>query len=94
LFLFSFLVFIEASYDPIFWPTHGTLERLLSFKRASISLKLAKSVFNEDWGFSTENQEYLMGVCDWSGVQAGDDDLTLPTCNMSTCKNLYYIAAA
>lgn len=77
-----------AAYDPIFWPIHGTVERLLSYKRTVVRLGLGPAqlaAFNEDWGFPefkiSNNNPYLNGVCDWSKVK-GPADLTLPTCNL------------
>lgn len=77
-----------AAYDPIFWPLHGTVERLLAYKRTVVRLGLGPaqlSDFNEDWGFPefkiANNDPYLNGVCDWSKVK-GPTDLTLPTCSL------------
>lgn len=73
-----------AAYDPIFWPLHGAIERLLGFKRLSVRLGKVK-VFDEEWSFPTfkisDNDPYLNGVCDWSAVE-GPTDLTLPKCQM------------
>ena len=70
-----------ASYDPSFWVVHGTLERILSLKRARMEIT-PQINFDSRWGFSTANTRYLMGICDWSAVTDTYTDLTLPTCNM------------
>ena len=44
---------------------------------------ISTKAFDETWSYTTANHRYLMGVCDWSAV-TGVEDLTLPTCNMST----------
>jgi hypothetical protein len=73
-----------ASYDPTFWPVHGQIERILSLKRIRITRgDIEKKMFDEAWGWDTNNYRYLVGVCDWSNV-SGNDDLTLPTCDMGT----------
>ena len=73
-----------AAFDPIFWPLHGQIERLLGAKRILISQGEITD-FDETWAFTEYNKygggAYLNGVCDWSQVQ-GVDDLTLPTCTM------------
>ena len=71
-----------ASYDPTFWAVHGTLERILSLKRARMEISPPANPFDDTWGFSTANTRYLMGICDWSQVTDPATDLTLPTCNM------------
>jgi hypothetical protein len=70
-----------AAYDPSFWAVHGTLERIMSLKRARMEITPQPS-FDSRWGFSTVNTRYLMGVCDWSAVTDSYTDLTLPSCNM------------
>ena len=71
-----------AAIDPIFWPLHGQIERLLGAKRILIS-KGEITDFNETWAFKEYDKygggAYLNGVCDWSNVK-GSGDLTLPTC--------------
>ena len=74
----------SAPYDPTFWPLHGTIERLLGLKRIKLSQgEITSADFDETWGYDTDNYLYLVGICDWSAVQS-NDDLTLPTCNMSS----------
>lgn len=79
-----------ASYDPSFWPLHGSAERLVAYKRALISNGNPDvGEFDETWGYpvyeKTEKAVALEGVCDWSSVQ-GVEDLTLPVCDTSaTC---------
>lgn len=74
----------SAPYDPTFWPLHGTIERLLGLKRIKLSQgEITSDDFDETWGYDTDNYLYLVGICDWSAVQS-NDDLTLPTCNMSS----------
>jgi hypothetical protein len=68
-----------SSYDPLFWPLHGQLERLMGLKRLNVELGLVD--FDETWGFKTAEKSYLNGICDWSKVQSSSD-LTLPTCTL------------
>jgi len=69
----------SASFDPTFWPLHGTIERILGLKR--IQLKLGKVEFDETWGYPTSTKEIaLRGRCDWSVVKSAED-LTLPVCS-------------
>jgi hypothetical protein len=69
-----------APFDPIFWPLHGSLERLVDLKRILVSLGNITN-FNETWGFTKVDDDVaLSGVCDWSGV-TGVTDLTLPLCD-------------
>ena len=68
-----------SSYDPLFWPLHGQLERLMGLKRLNVELGLVD--FDETWGFQTSEKSYLNGICDWSKVQSSSD-LTLPTCTL------------
>ncbi len=76
-----------SSFDPSFWPLHGAMERLLSFKRARLSLgDTTVGDFDESWTYPDwsnsvmQSAAYLNGRCDWSRVK-GVDDLTLPVCN-------------
>ena len=81
-----------AAIDPIFWPLHGQIERLLGAKRIMISQGLITD-FDETWAFTEYNKygggAYLNGVCDWSNV-AGSGDLTLPTCTMDEICSGHY----
>ena len=71
-----------ASWDPTFWPLHGSIERLLGLKR--IELLAGNTTFNTTWDYDySTNKFYLAGVCDWSAVTSVDD-LTLPTCTMGS----------
>lgn len=70
---------IAASFDPTFWPLHGQIERLLSFKR--IRAERGATKFDESWGYTTgDGALYLQGICDWSAVEDEEDLDTLPTC--------------
>ena len=68
-----------APYDPSFWPLHGQLERVLSYKRIKNARGDFRNSWDESWGYSTANNRYLQGECDWSAVESADD-LTLPSC--------------
>ena len=68
-----------ASYDPIFLPLHGQLERLIGLKRLKAESGLLD--FDETWGFKSGAKYFLNGICDWSHVQSSSD-LTLPTCTL------------
>jgi len=73
----------SAPYDPTFWPLHGSIERLVGLKRINVQLGNIDD-FDETWGYDYgANSFYLAGICDWSAVD-GADDLTLPTCDMSS----------
>jgi hypothetical protein len=74
----------NAAFDPIFWPLHGQIERLLGLKRLNKALGL--SAFDERWANSYyDDATALKGVCDWSNVKSAED-LTLPHCNSTlTC---------
>jgi hypothetical protein len=74
-----------SSFDPSFWVVHGTLERILSLKRARLQINPERT-FDETWGFSTANTRYLVGICDWSAITDTQNDLTLPACNMDPGK--------
>jgi hypothetical protein len=71
-----------AAYDPLFWPLHGQLERLLSLKRLRVSNGIIESnAFNETWAWNHDRvAPYLHGRCDWSAVK-DVADLTLPSCS-------------
>lgn len=73
-----------AAFDPLFWPLHGTVERLLAYKRLMVRSGQV-SAFDEEWGFPdfkiANNDPYLNGICDWSQVK-GPTDLTLPKCTL------------
>jgi hypothetical protein len=77
-----------ASYDPSFWPLHGQLDRILSRKRAQVSRGVIGN-FDDTWGWSSANNRYTEGRCDWSNVSSVDD-LTLPTCTMGLGKHDFY----
>jgi len=71
----------SASFDPVFWPLHGQIERILGLKRIQLSRGVIKSSsFDETWGFYDDTTTYLAGSCDWSGVTSSED-LTLPVCS-------------
>ena len=71
-----------ASWDPTFWPLHGSIERLIGLKR--IELLAGNTTFNTTWDYDySSNLFYLAGECDWSAVTSSDD-LTLPTCMMGS----------
>jgi hypothetical protein len=77
----------SASFDPTFWPLHGSMERMLGFKR--VLAEKGEIEFDETWGYPEYNKAdgaaYLPGRCDWSKVSSSSD-LTLPECDMSaTC---------
>eukprot|EP01035_Chromulina_nebulosa_P018000 gene18000-23638_t len=74
-----------ASFDPLFWPVHGQIERVIGLKR--IKLLTDNIPFTEDWSFSSDDNRVLNGVCDWSGITSVDD-LTLPNCDFSGGKRL------
>jgi hypothetical protein len=73
-----------AAFDPTFWPLHGSIERMLGYKRMLVSL--GEEEFDETWGYldydPTDLASYLPGRCDWSNVKSASD-LTLPLCNFS-----------
>eukprot|EP01035_Chromulina_nebulosa_P017802 gene17802-23410_t len=71
-----------ASFDPIFWPVHGLLERIVGLKRIRVSQKLIHN-FDETWGYSTKESHYVNGRCDWTNVKHASD-LTLPDCDFSS----------
>eukprot|EP01035_Chromulina_nebulosa_P020906 gene20906-27098_t len=72
-----------ASFDPTFWPIHGSSERLYDLKRILISQGDITD-FDETFSYPDYNvysgDIYLQGRCDWSNVKSVDD-LTLPTCS-------------
>jgi hypothetical protein len=79
-----------AAYDPTFWPLHGAMERLISYKRAMISSGvIAASDFDESWAYpkwtvqALSTGAYLAGVCDWTAVTSVTD-LALPVCSDPT----------
>ena len=53
-----------ASYDPLFWPVHGQIERILALKRIRKSQGFHSGSngdsFVEDWGFAGKDTRYLM----------------------------------
>ena len=73
-----------ATFDPTFWPLHGTIERMLGYKRILVSL--GEDEFDETWGYPAYDPSgsapFLPGTCDWSNVKSVSD-LTLPLCNFS-----------
>jgi len=78
----------NAAFDPVFWTVHGSMERLLGFKRILIEQGYITD-FDETWGYPTYDvlagDIYLEGSCDWSALSSSED-LTLPTCDTSvTC---------
>jgi hypothetical protein len=75
------LFWIKASFDPTFWPLHGSIERMLGLKRLQKSRGLVE--FDETWGYDYSDPKaiYLKGRCDWSEVTSVED-LTLPVCNV------------
>eukprot|EP01034_Spumella_vulgaris_P035205 gene35205-43401_t len=83
-----------ASFDPTFWPLHGSAERLVGLKRAKVSSGDITS-FDETWNYPSSNANtmssaaYLNGVCDWSGVN-GTSDLTFPTCSSNVWCSGHY----
>ena len=67
-----------APYDPTFWPLHGSIERLIGYKRMNVALY--GLTFDETWAYpeyDASNGAYLDGVCDWSDVTSDDE---FPTC--------------
>jgi len=76
----------SASYDPTFWPLHGSIERIANLKRSQV-LSGEESVFDETWYYPDYQSSmmtvgaYVDGVCDWSAVK-DSNDLTLPTCTL------------
>ena len=79
-----------APYDPIFWPVHGQIERVLSLKRVRLAQGyLSSKTFAESWGFAAKDKRYLAGRCDWSGVSSVDD-LTLPSCTFHVSNTSCY----
>ena len=71
----------SAAYDPIFWPLHGQIERLLGLKR--INKILGLTILDERWAYDYNyDATSLIGVCDWSNVKDASD-LALPQCNAS-----------
>jgi hypothetical protein len=70
-----------APFDPTFWPLHGSIERLLGYKRMNV--ELYDLTFDETWAYpeyDASNGAYLDGVCDWSDVTSTSD---FPTCTES-----------
>ena len=79
-----------APYDPIFWPVHGQIERVLSLKRVRLAQGyLSSKTFAESWGFAAKDKRYLAGRCDWSDVSSVDD-LTLPSCTFHVSNTSCY----
>ena len=79
-----------APYDPIFWPVHGQIERVLSLKRVRLAQGyLSSKTFAESWGFAAKDKRYLAGRCDWSGVSSVED-LTLPSCTFHVSNTSCY----
>lgn len=71
----------NAAWDPLFWPLHGPIERILGFKR--IAASSGEVWFDESWGYPLQRAEAaFLGTCDWSNIESADD-LTMPTCNTS-----------
>ena len=70
-----------AAFDPLFWPLHGSAERLMGYKRSLIA-KGVITDWDDSWGYPIASLKdiYLSGRCDWSEVN-GVDDLTLPKCS-------------
>mmetsp|Transcript_19693 Transcript_19693/g.17875 ORF Transcript_19693/g.17875 Transcript_19693/m.17875 type:complete len:530 (+) Transcript_19693:381-1970(+) len=76
-----------ASFDPIFWPLHGQIERIIGLKR--IKLMTDNDIlFEEGWSFYNDDNRVLNGVCDWSGISSVDD-LTLPNCDFSGAQSCW-----
>ena len=73
-----------SSFDPTFWPLHGSADRMMGYKRLLIKSKVITN-FDETWGYPafdrTSGAAYVPGICDWSKVK-GVDDLTLPECTL------------
>jgi len=73
-----------SSFDPTFWPLHGSADRMMGYKRLLIKSKVITN-FDETWGYPafdrTAGAAYVPGICDWSKVK-GVDDLTLPECTL------------
>lgn len=70
-----------ASWDPIFWPLHGSIERLLGFKRMNVEI-YNDTAFDSTWAFPEYDPvegPYLDGYCDWSKVELANM-LSLPEC--------------
>ena len=68
----------QLSDDPTFWPLHGSIERLIGYKRMNVALY--GLTFDETWAYpeyDASNGAYLDGVCDWSDVTSDDE---FPTC--------------
>lgn len=72
-----------ASFDPTFWPLHGSMERMLNYKRIMVEQGVITG-FDETWGYpeydKSSGAAYLYAVCDWSNVKS-NEDLTLPKCS-------------
>ncbi len=70
-----------ASWDPLFLPLHGSIERLLGYKRMNIDLD-EDTTFDTTWGYPEYDPSrgvYLDAYCDWANVDL-DDVTSLPDC--------------
>ncbi len=77
-----------AAWDPLFWPLHGSIERLLGYKRMNVDLYGLD--FDDTWGYPEYDGAagpYLNAYCDWSNVTEVYD---LPSCTASKCIDMHY----
>lgn len=77
-----------SAFDPLFWPLHGSMERLLGYKRLlnyNAVQNGKNNSFDESWGYPSFDKysgaAYLNGRCDWSDINSSRD-LTLPNCTL------------
>jgi len=70
-----------SPYDPLFWVIHGTVDRLLYYRRL-VSLK-GKLPFNNTWGYvHSDTPSDTQVVCDWGNI---NENTGLPVCEEGVC---------
>ena len=89
-----------SPYDPTFWLVHGTVDRLVHWRRIfastagtersseneGVGSDAIAMLFDESWGYahSAVAPSDTNLICDWSDV-AKDSTTNLPTCDVGTC---------
>ena len=75
----------NAAFEPLFWPLHGQIERLIGLKRINVAANT--TTLDETWGFATwvsgSGGAFLDGICDWSDVSSGADYLQMTNSSAS-----------
>jgi hypothetical protein len=84
-------MFSSASpYDPIFWLIHGTVDRLVHWRRLIAHSSYVNLPLDQTWGYAHDvnaaSDSHL--VCDWSNIDQ-NDRTQMPTCTNGECPGTF-----